>query len=176
MKGSILHFAVLIPHRDTQQKLRIISQGLLEAGFTGARALPPVAPLALLKKPLSEHEWKKAAEHMRSQSLGNDSKGYIHATGPEKTCFGKELSALSLKLDIPGPGFPEQTIIEHYSPALWLAAEKENVEYVGETIAIQFRTAALGELSLKPLDSLPGSCSFRWSMRIKAWLPKPERT
>lgn len=171
-KEVILHFAALVPHRDIEILVRNFSNRLFISGYHGARALPHIIPLAKLKKPLNDNEWKQAAYSLRDNSTTAGNGSLIQGNRPEAVMYKDVSNMLVLPLDMPAADFPADRLICNYSPALWLAVLEREQEYNGPDFPLSFKTAALAQTAITRINGVPGNFSFRWTMQIKAWLPK----
>jgi hypothetical protein len=113
----------LVPHRDARLPLREWSASLFAAGVPGAWSFPWVAPLALLKRPLSTEELKSLARALRQHI--ND-KGGKFVIGPPIVSplpvylNGETASVLgpALSTELPGDFFSaiDEAVIRRTAP------------------------------------------------------------
>ena len=81
---NFFRLLVLVPHRDARLPLRAWSSSLFTAGLQGAWSFPWAAPLARLKRSLTDDELKLLARALRQEINNLALKG-------EVCCFGKVL-------------------------------------------------------------------------------------
>jgi hypothetical protein len=181
-----IHFVILIPHADLAAPLRGQSRLLFRAGISGAWSFPQAAPLARLKRPLTEAELRDLAGALREATLGRD--GKIALGAPILIPCPGFHSFFGPALDITPPPLPYPGVL-HAFPALALAialAAPADEPLLGQIRDLPranpgfFRAAMVSNLSLKPLkgafpaDSPPGPAenySFRWRLGKPRWLP-----
>lgn len=186
-KNSPPCLLVLVPHRDTRLKAQKLSAELFASGYSGAWAFPWVSPLAVLSRPLSAEELKRAASAIREENQDNGGKitsgGYARAAFPLESkdiaVFGP---ALNLRVEDSAFSAIGSAVHFRFSPFVLGAA----IVYGGETQAahenalpaipdISFRAAALANMIYRPLrqgeKSAGGEYSFSWRIGALCWLP-----
>jgi hypothetical protein len=190
MKTSNFRFLVLVPHRDARLPLCAWSRSLFAAGFPGAWSFPWIAPLALLKRPLSAEELKRLAHALRRHC--NNEGGKFIAGQPSLCAFPEKIIGSgdtfvlgpTLVTEL-GDDFYKQAndaISSHFSPLVLgsaLILENESRTNLTPTPQaalpqISFRTAALANMSYKPLSEcgIQSGYSFEWKIGKLHWLPK----
>jgi hypothetical protein len=181
-----IHFVILIPHVDLAAPLRGQSRFLFRAGISGAWSFPQAAPLARLKRPLTEAELRDLAGALRDATLGRD--GKIALGEPILVPCPGFHSFFGPALDITPPPLPRSAVL-HAFPVLVMAAalaapaEEPLLGRIRDLPPANpgfFRAAMVSNLSVKPLDgafpalAVPGPAenySFRWRMGKPRWLP-----
>jgi hypothetical protein len=163
-----MHFVILVPHPNLAASLRGQSRFLFGAGISGAWSFPHAAPLARLKRPLTEAELRDLAAALREATLGRD--GKIALGEPVLVPCPGFHSFFGPALDLPPPPLPSATVL-HAFPSLVIAAAlaaPAEEPLLGQIRDIPparpgfFRAALMTNLSVKPLDgafpadSIPG--------------------
>jgi hypothetical protein len=181
-----IHFVILIPHADLAGPLRGQSRFLFRAGISGAWSFPQAAPLARLKRPLTEAELRDLAGALREATLDRD--GKIALGEPILVPCPGFPGFFGQALDLAPPPLPCSAVL-HAFPVLAmttaLAAPPEE-PLLGQIRNLPpanpgfFRAAMVSNLSVQPLDgafpadSVPGPAenySFRWRLGKPRWLP-----
>jgi hypothetical protein len=183
---NAIHFVILVPHAGLAAPLRGQSRFLFGAGISGAWSFPQAAPLARLKRPLTEAELRELAGALREATLGRD--GKIALGKPILVPCPGFHGFFGPALDITPPSLPRSAVL-HAFPVLVMAAALaapaeepllgriQNIPPVNPGF---FRAAMVSNLSVKPLDgafpalAVPGPAenySFRWRMGKPRWLP-----
>jgi hypothetical protein len=185
--GGVFRLAVLVPHRDIRPALNSFRRRLFAAGISGAYALPPVVPLALLEKPLNDTELKALAVSLRALSLdpAPEAGGFFAAAnglpalinGPGGFAFwGLSLGFPPASPALPGIPFPQAAICIARA-GTDPAAEREILLKTAIPSPPRFRAAATANLTIKffsvdgraPGNALPG-LSSRWRIGKPRWL------
>jgi hypothetical protein len=189
MKTCNFRLLVLVPHRDARLPLRAWSASLFATGYPGAWSFPWLAPLTLLKRPLSAEELKRLAHALRWQL---NSEGGKFIAKPPSMCAlpaefpeGRAAFVYGPTLDtVLGDDFFEpvaDAVSSRISPlilgtALIQEAEKGPVPInpASSPPQISFRAAALANMSYVPLKSggVQSGYSFEWKLGPLHWLPK----
>jgi hypothetical protein len=181
-----IHFVILIPHSDLAAPLRGQSRFLFRAGISGAWSFPQAAPLARLKRPLTEAELRDLAGALRDATLGRG--GKIALGKPILVPCPGFPSFFGPALDIPPPPLPRSAVLHAFpvpAMAVALAAPAEEpllgpIRDLPPALPGFFRAALVSNLSVKsldgafPADSVPGPAenySFRWRLGKPRWLP-----
>jgi hypothetical protein len=186
MNGKKVRLLALVPHRDARLPLRKWSASLFAAGMPGAWSLPWVAPLALLKRPLSTDELKSLARALRCHI--NENGGKLTATTPALSALstgasGKEEKIIfgpSLPIDFPADFFATtaEAISRHITPliigAALLSGEEKAAFHSSSFITlptpppISFRAAALANMVYYEEDG--NFCE--WKIGPLCWMPR----
>jgi hypothetical protein len=184
--GALFRLAVLVPHRDIRPALYSFRRRLFAAGIPGAYAFPPIAPLALLEKPLDLCRLKELAAWLRALSLETGGGVFTAGAGGVSLISGPDgVSFWGLPLNIPAlPGAPgilpfSRTALCAAAPGRDSDAEREIIPGTGDPPLLRFRAAAAANLSIKffpaggivPDSGLPG-LSSRWRIGKPLWLKK----
>jgi hypothetical protein len=189
MKTSNFRLLVLVPHRDARLPLRAWSASLFAAGYPGAWSFPWLAPLALLKRPLSAEELKRLAHALRRQLNSEGGKFIAKQSSlcalPAEFPEGRAAFVYGPTLDAGlGDDFYEpvaDAISSRISPLVLgtaLVREADKVpsptDPTSSTPQIAFRAAALANMSYIPLQSsgVQSGYSFEWKLGPLHWLPK----
>jgi hypothetical protein len=183
---NLIHFVILMPQAGLLAPLRAQSRLLFRSGINGAWSFPQAAPLARLKRPLTETELRDLAAALREATLGRD--GKIALGRPALVPCPGFHSFFGPALDLPRPPLPCPAFL-HAFPVLVLAtalaapAEEPLLEGIPDIPPPQpgfFRAALVRNLTLKPLngafpaDGAPGPAenfSFEWRLGKPRWLP-----
>ena len=190
-KGCILRLLVLVPHRDTRLPLRSWSADLFAAGLPGAWSFPWIAPLAALKRSLSDEELKILARELRQE---------MHIAGPSRAAdqfrtgepliaalpagfSAKGLSVYGPSLNIPRLCLPPNALECLIMPPL-LGAALLGDALLGDTLLqgpmpkqlpapspLSFRAAALANMRIRALQPDNGY-SFQWQIGKLHLLPR----
>jgi hypothetical protein len=181
-----IHFVILVPHANLAAPLRGQSRFLFGAGISGARSFPQAAPLARLKRPLTEAELRDLAGALREATLDRD--GKIALGEPTLVPCPGFPSFFGPALDIAPPDLPPSAVLYAFpalamTTALAAPAEEPLLAQLRDMPPVNpgfFRAALVSNLSVKPLDdaipadSVPDPAenySFRWRMGKPRWLP-----
>ena len=189
--GAVLHFAVLIPHRDSLKPLRILSRRLFAAGFPGAFSFPQAAPLALLSRPLSRRELGDLAAALRESSAD---RGGVITAGPTAPASlppavqfrnegpdPREFSLWGPRLDLAVPAAIPGAIYSFPFPVLCAALVRGGMDADSMDAAVEglfplrFKAAAAANMSFMALESGEPGYSFTWKIGEPRWLPRPGR-
>ena len=185
--GVFLRLAVLVPHRDIRPALYSFRRRLFAAGILGAYSLPPVVPLALLKRPLGDPELKALAVLLRALSLEMGS-GVFSADaaadvgGPPLLIGGPGgFSFWGLPLNISAPSLPGSLPFPRAALCIAAAgkdpgAEREILLSAGDPPLPRFRAAAAANLAIKFFpgegEGALSGLSSRWRLGKPRWLKK----
>ena len=191
-KRPALKLLVLVPHPDIRLPLRAMSSASFAAGLHGAWSFPQVAPLALLRQPLSPAELKALAAALREHI--NNSGGKI-ICGPQTAAAipvcpdrGKTLTIFgpSLQTKLPGSFFDHAVeAVTGILPLVIGSAVTQpadcvffsNTERQEDIVGKSFRAAALANMVFRPLSGCGGwdGYSFEWNIGKLYWLPKTKK-
>jgi hypothetical protein len=181
-----LHFVILVPHADLASPLRSRSRFLFAAGICGAWSFPQAAPLALVKRPLTDAELRDLAAALREATLSRG--GKITLGKPILVPCPGFHSFFGPALDLPPPAPPCPAVL-HAFPAPVLAtalaapAEEPLLGRIHNIPPVNpgfFRAAMVANLDIQPLsrafpaDAVPAPAenySFRWRVGKGRWLP-----
>jgi hypothetical protein len=188
---NLLHFAILLPHPELAASLRGQSRALFAAGLEGAWSFPLAAPLARLKRPLTEAELRDLAGTLREASLPRG--GKIALGKPILVPCPGFHSFFGPALDLEPPPLPYPAVLHRLGAlaltiALAAPAEVPRLEQMLETSPPKpgfFRAAMTANLSIRPLknaypaEAAPGAYpagaaenySFEWRLGKPRWLP-----
>jgi hypothetical protein len=162
---------VLVPHRDAVIDLRGEKRGFFSDGFYGAYSFPVVAPLCVVRRPLTNVELKETAKKICDEVLMRG--GLIEGAGEAAVSFfgdyffwGEELSISALYLnDTVLSGFEKR--FEKIILCEALLSKSEPPPKKINSKKISFRASALANMVIRPLDK---KFSFEWKIGRPVWL------
>jgi hypothetical protein len=181
-----LHFAILVPHPNLAGALRGQSRFLFASGMNGAWSFPQAAPLARLKRPLSEEELRDLAAALREATLPKD--GKITLGRPILVPCPGFYGFFGPTLDLAPPPLPSPAVL-YPLPALVLcvalaapaeAPLAEGLRDIPPANPGFFRAALVTNLTIRPLnraspaEAVPAeNYSLEWRLGKPRWLPSP---
>jgi len=176
---TVFYFLVLVPHRDARLPLRAWGDSLFNAGLLGGWIFPGVAPLALLKRPLSGGELRFLAHGLRERLSrrhgghgGMEEIGGWEIEGERAFVWGPKLN-----IEIPDDFFaPVAEAVDSPIAPLVLGAALLQGAAPSDLPAppeVSFSAAALAnmECRFRPCGE-DGDPIFEWGIGPLQWLPK----
>jgi len=185
-------FLVLIPHRDTRDKIKKNANLMIKNGLTGVYNFPFVVPLASLSEPLDENELKTFANSLKASLLKETSaKSKINIEEPGFVTFPAEDENMTLfgrKLNL---GFPAENlncldysnsgikkITNTFSPLIlgtFLFPNSNFTPVMEQPEETSFRAAAVANMSWVQNNTKDKEIIFKWKIDKLFWLPKADK-
>ena len=184
-------FIVLLPHRDSRLVLDDFRQRFFAAGFNGAYAFPPVAPLARVSQAYNGEELKALAQGLRRLSLLKDRKFTASQLSCPQAGIMEGTDFFGPLLDLPPLDgiLVSDKVLFTFPRTVLCAALLGQVD--GELLTLKlisntkrsfvqapdfqpfsFRAAMVTNLAIRPLKRGAAPYSFEWRLGPGCWLPK----
>lgn len=167
---TIHRWLVLLPHRDSLQRMYKLQHQLWQSGLLGARLLPPLCFLASVEKAASAEQRSRLARLIREKSQKYGEGGYIDGRGLGlfKLPGNFQVLGLSLSLDLAEARLSSPVLI------IALQADKKALDLAHslytENEPFRFRQGAVANLAFTLHEDTNSSISLRWELGKPSWM------